>query len=158
MQQKLNIWFSLTNNFINAKNNQVMSSKLQTHREFIKQLADGKTDINTDEQYAFTVGQVIYYLLSKSKTADRSYKRLEPFMQQVQSKELNKSIARLFDSYKHENFSGNFRAPFAQILSYETKTNIRDLIPTILSGVFSENALYSNTEKPELIINEENGN
>lgn len=158
IRQKLNIWFSLTNNFINAKNNQVMSSKLQTHREFIKQLADGKTDINTDEQYAFTVGQVIYYLLSKSKTADRSYKRLEPFMQQVQSKELNKSIARLFDSYKHENFSGNFRAPFAQILSYETKTNIRDLIPTILSGVFSENALYSNTEKPELIINEENGN
>lgn len=158
IRQKLNIWFGLTNNFINAKNNQVMSSKLQTHREFIKQLADGKTDITTDEQYAFTVGQVIYYLLSKSKTADRSYKRLEPFMQQVQSKELNKSIARLFDSYKHENFSGNFRAPFAQILSYETKANVRDLIPTILSGVFSDNALFSNAEKPEEIINEENEN
>jgi CRISPR-associated protein Csh1 len=158
IRQKLNIWFSLTNNFINAKNNQVMSSKLQTHREFIKQLADGKTDITTDEQYAFTVGQVIYYLLSKSKTADRSYKRLEPFMQQVQSKELNKSIARLFDSYKHENFSGNFRAPFAQILSYETKTTIRDLIPTILSGVFSDNALFSNAEKPEETITEENEN
>lgn len=158
IRQKLNIWFSLTNNFINAKNNQVMGSKLQTHREFIKQLADGKTDITNDEQYAFTVGQVIYYLLSKSKTADRSYKRLEPFMQQVQSKELNKSIARLFDSYKHENFSGNFRAPFAQILSYETKANIRDLIPTILSGVFSDNALFSNAEKPELVINEENEN
>jgi CRISPR-associated protein Csh1 len=158
IRQKLNIWFSLTNNFINAKNNQVMSSKLQTHREFIKQLADGRTDITTDEQYAFTVGQVIYYLLSKSKTADRSYKRLEPFMQQVQSKELNKSIARLFDSYKHENFSGNFRAPFAQILSYETKANVRDLIPTILSGVFSDNALFSNAEKPEEIFNEENEN
>lgn len=158
IRQKLNIWFSLTNNFINAKNNQVMSSKLQTHREFIKQLADGKTDITTDEQYAFTVGQVIYYLLSKSKTADRSYKRLEPFMQQVQSKELNKSISRLFDSYKHENFSSNFRAPFAQILSYEAKANVRDLIPTILSGVFSDNALFSIAEKPEEIINEENEN
>lgn len=158
IRQKLNIWFSLTNNFINAKNNQVMSSKLQSNREFIKQLADGKSDITTDEQYAFTVGQVIYYLLSKSKTADRSYKRLEPFMQQVQSKELNKSIARLFDSYKHENFSSNFRAPFAQILSYETKANVRDLIPTILSGVFSDNALFSNAEKPTETINEENEN
>lgn len=159
IRQKLNIWFSLTNNFINAKNNQVMSSKLQTHREFIRQLADGKIDITTDEQYAFTVGQVIYYLLSKSKTADRSYKRLEPFMQQVHSKELNKSIARLFDSYKHENFSSNFRAPFAQILSYETKTNIRDLIPTILSGVFSVNALFSSigNEDKEMLI-EENEN
>lgn len=67
-------------------------------------------------------------------------------MQQVHSKELNKSIVRLFDSYKHENFSNNFRAPFAQVLSYETKTNIRDLIPTILSGVFSDNALFSSSE------------
>jgi len=158
IRQKLNIWFSLTNNFLNAKNNQVMSSKLQTHREFIKQLAEGKSNITTDEEYAFTVGQVIYYLLSKSKTADRSYKRLEPFMQQVQSKELNKSIARLFDSYKHENFSNNFRAPFAQVLGYETKANVRDLIPTILSGVFSDNALFSNAEKSEETITEENEN
>lgn len=149
IRQKLNIWFSLNNHFINAKNNQVMSSKLESHRAFIKQLADGKTNISTDEEYAFAVGQVIYYLLSKSKTADRSYKRLEPFMQQVHSKELNKSISRLFDSYKHENFSGNFRAPFAQVLSYETTTNVRDLIPTILAGIFSENALFSNSEKKE---------
>lgn len=149
IRQKLNIWFSLNNHFINAKNNQVMSSKLENHRAFIKQLADGKTNISTDEEYAFAVGQVIYYLLSKSKTADRSYKRLEPFMQQVHSKELNKSISRLFDSYKHENFSGNFRAPFAQVLSYETTTNVRDLIPTFLAGIFSENALFSNSEKKE---------
>lgn len=149
IRQKLNIWFSLTNNFINAKYNQIMSSKLQTHREFIIQLADGKTNITTDEEYAFTVGQVIYYLLSKSKTADRSYKRLEPFMQQVHSKELNKSIARLFDAYKHENFSKNFKAPFAQVLSYETKVNVRDLIPTILSGIFSDNTLFSSKEEKE---------
>lgn len=73
---KLNIWFSLTNNFINPINNQVMSNTLQLNREFIKQLSVGKANITTDEEYAFTVGQVVYYLLSKSKTSDRSYKRL----------------------------------------------------------------------------------
>lgn len=159
IRQKLNIWFSLNNHFINAKNNQVMSSKLESHRAFISQLADGKTNITTDEEYAFAVGQVIYYLLSKSKTKDRSYKRLEPFMQQVHSKELNKSISRLFDSYKHENFSNNFREPFAQVMDYETTTNVRDLIPTILAGIFSENALFSKGEKKEeteIIIETEN--
>lgn len=159
IRQKLNIWFSLNNHFINAKNNQVMSSKLESHREFILQLANGKTNIITDEEYAFAVGQVIYYLLSKSKTKDRSYKRLEPFMQQVHSKELNKSISRLFDSYKHEIFSNNFKAPFAQVLSYETTTNVRDLIPTILAGIFSDNALFSTVEKKEeteTIIEDEN--
>ncbi|SEL90111.1 type 1 periplasmic-binding domain-containing protein [Parapedobacter koreensis] len=151
IRQKLNIWFSVTENFNKTKtqNNETMANKLLANREFITKLAKGKVDISSDDEYAFAVGQVIYYLLSKSKTADRSYKRLEPFMQQVQSKELNKAIARLFDSYKHENFSGNFKNPFAQVMAYEAKTSIRELIPTILSGVFSKNELFSDKEEQE---------
>jgi CRISPR-associated protein Csh1 len=148
--KKLNIWFSINKNFINKNQNiETMANKLLANREFILKLAKGEVDISSDDEYAFTVGQVIYYLLSKSKTADRSYKRLEPFMQHVQAKEVNKAIARLFDSYKHENFSANFRNPFAQVLAYNTSANIRDLIPMILSGVFSKNALFSNKELQE---------
>lgn len=151
IRQKLNIWLSLSENFNQLTlTSETMASKLQAHRAYMKQLAKGEASIENDEQYAFAVGQVIYYLLRKSKTADRSYKRLEPFMQQVQSKELNKSIARLFDTYKHENFSTKFRTPFAEVLDYETKTNIRDLIPSILAGVFSENELFSDRENNEI--------
>lgn len=151
IRQKLNIWFSLSENFNQLTlTTETMASKLQAHRAYMKQLAKGEAYIENDEQYAFAVGQVIYYLLRKSKTADRSYKRLEPFMQQVQSKELNKAIARLFDTYKHENFSTKFRTPFAEVLDYETKTNIRDLIPSILAGVFSENELFSDKENNEI--------
>lgn len=151
IRQKLNIWFSLSENFNQLTlTSETMASKLQAHRAYMKQLAKGEASIENDEQYAFAVGQVIYYLLRKSKTADRSYKRLEPFMQQVQSKELNKAIARLFDTYKHENFSTKFRTPFAEVLDYETKTNIRDLIPSILAGVFSENELFSDKENNEI--------
>lgn len=151
IRQKLNIWFSLSENFNQLTLTiETMASKLQAHRAYMKQLAKGEASIENDEQYAFAVGQVIYYLLRKSKTADRSYKRLEPFMQQVQSKELNKAIARLFDTYKHENFSTKFRTPFAEVLDYETKTNIRDLIPAILAGVFSENELFSDKENNEI--------
>ena len=151
IRQKLNIWFSLSENFNQLiLTTETMASKLQAHRAYMKQLAKGEASIENDEQYAFAVGQVIYYLLRKSKTADRSYKRLEPFMQQVQSKELNKAIARLFDTYKHENFSTKFRTPFAEVLDYETKTNIRDLIPSILAGVFSENELFSDKENNEI--------
>lgn len=151
IRQKLNIWFSISENFNQLTlTTETMASKLQAHRAYMKQLAKGEASIENDEQYAFAVGQVIYYLLRKSKTADRSYKRLEPFMQQVQSKELNKAIARLFDTYKHENFSTKFRTPFAEVLDYETKTNIRDLIPSILAGVFSENELFSDKENNEI--------
>jgi CRISPR-associated protein Csh1 len=162
IRRKMNIWFSLSEQFITShikSTNTTMSSKLQELRTFIVQLAKTESNISSDEQYAFAVGQVIYYLLSKSKTADRSYKRLEPFMQQVQAKELNKAIARMFDSYKHENFSFNFKNPFAEVMAYDTKTSIRDLTPLMLAGIFSRNALFSNKEEEEekeIILNEEN--
>lgn len=148
--QKMNIWFSLSEKFnITNKNTETMASKLQEHRTFMSLLTKKEASIADDEQYAFAVGQVIYYLFSKSKTADRSFKRLEPFMQQVKSSELNKAIVRLFDSYKHETFSNNFKNPFADVLGYRTDANIRDLMPVILSGFFSENELFSNNETKE---------
>jgi len=148
IREKMNIWFSLSENFnlSHKKNNITMASKLQEHREFIKELTLGESHIESDDQYAFSVGQLIYYLLSKSKSGDRSYKRLEPFMQQVHSKELNKAIYRLFDSYKHENFSTNFKNPFAEVMDYTTESNVRDFMPTILAGIFSKNELFSNKE------------
>ena len=148
--QKMNIWFSLSEKFnITNKNTETMASKLQEHRAFMSLLTKKEASIADDEQYAFAVGQVIYYLFFKSKTADRSYKRLEPFMQQVKSSELNKAIVRLFDSYKHENFSNNFKNPFSNVLGYQTDANIRDLMPVILSGFFSENKLFSSNETTE---------
>jgi CRISPR-associated protein Csh1 len=150
IRQKLNIWFSLSDNFnTNNKPKENMASKLQSHREATRALVKGETSLQSDEGYAFTVGQVIYYLLTKSRTGDRSYKRLEPFLQQVHAKELNKAIARLFDTYKHETFSNNFRNPFAEVMAYETKANMRDLMPTMLAGIFSKNELFSDREEKE---------
>ncbi|EHQ30577.1 hypothetical protein [Mucilaginibacter paludis] len=156
IKQKLNIWFSLSEKFNQSNKSQItMASQLQNHRAFIQKLAKGEESIQSDDQYAFAIGQVVYYLLSKSKTADRSYKRLEPFLQQVHAKELNKAIARLFDTHKHENFSSNFRRPFAEVMDYETKANLRDLMPTMLAGIFSVNELFSNLDEADMVELEE---
>lgn len=120
-----------------------MANKLEEQRAFMAALSEGKAMLENDEQYAFAVGQVIYYLLHKSKTADKSYKRLESFLQQVHASELNKAVARLFDMYKHENFSGYFRHPFASVMAYQTKTNMREHLPMMLAGFFSDNELFA---------------
>lgn len=147
IRQKLNIWFSLSEKFtLKPNSSETMANKLQAHREFILRLAKSEASIETDDEYAFAVGQIIAYLMTKSKTADTSYQRLEPFLQQVHAKELNKAIARMFDTYKHEQFSKNFRTPFAEVLGYETKANMRDFMPTLLAGVFSKNALFSDKD------------
>ena len=152
---KMNIWFSLAERFdLQFKNTDTMASKLEEQRVFMVALSQGEAILENDEQYAFAAGQVIYYLLHKSKTADKSYKRLEPYLQQVQASELNKAIARLFDTYKHENFSGNFRHPFASVMAYQTQANMRDYLPMMLAGIFSDNLLFSVNKSEE--TNEEN--
>lgn len=156
IKEKLNIWFSLQEHFYSpyktVKTN--MPSSLQTHRNFLQKLSKGETHIGTDEEYAFTAGQVIYYLLSKSESEDSSHKRLEPFMQQVHAKELNKAITRLFDTYKHANFSSNFKTPFAELLSYTTDQNIRNLVPLLLAGYFSSNFLGRDKKTQEATTTE----
>lgn len=152
---KMNVWFSLAERFdLQFKNTDTMASKLEEQRMFMAALSQGEAVLENDEQYAFAAGQVIYYLLHKSKTADKSYKRLEPFLQQVHASELNKAIARLFDTYKHENFSGYFRHPFASVMAYQTKANMREYLPMMLAGIFSDNQLFTNNKSEE--TNEEN--
>lgn len=144
---KMNIWFSLAENFdVPLKIIDTMANKLEEQRTFMMALSEGKAVLENDEQYAFAAGQVVYYLLHKSKTDDKSYKRLEPFLQQVHASELNKAIARLFNMYKHENFSKCFRHPFASVMAYQTRANMREYLPMMLAGIFSDNELFAKAE------------
>lgn len=147
---KMNIWFSLAENFdIPFKTTDTMASKLKKQRAFMAALSKGEAELENDEQYAFAVGQVIYYLLHKSKTTDKSYNRLEPFLQQVHASQLNKAIARLFYMYKHENFSENFSHPFASVMAYQTEANMREYLPMMLAGIFSDNQLFANDKSKD---------
>ena len=152
---KMNIWFSLAENFdIPSKTTDTMANKLEEQRAFMAVLSEGKAALENDEQYAFAVGQVIYYLMYWSKTTDKSYKWLEPFLQQVHASELNKAVARLFNAYKHVEFSKYFRHPFASVMAYQTKANMQEYLPMMLAGIFSDNQLFTNNRLEN--IDEEN--
>ena len=143
IKEKLNIWYSLYEYF-NTKNKINMVNKLKDYQNFVAAILadDTLTDI-TDEKFAFAAGQVIDYILSKSKSADKSYNLLEPYLQQSKCVEFKRAIANDFGRYKHENFSKNFEKVAAFVLSYETSANLKQLLPQILSGVFSKNQLFS---------------
>ena len=143
IKEKLNIWYSLYEYF-NTKNKINMVNKLKDYQDFVAAiLADETLTDITDEKFAFAAGQVIDYILSKSKSADKSYNLLEPYLQQSKCVEFKRAIANDFGRYKHENFSKNFEKVAAFVLSYETTANLKQLLPQILSGVFSKNQLFS---------------
>ena len=151
---KLNIWFSLYEyfdftQFSKPLNDTPMASKIEKYHAFTNALAAGENHLQEgdDEQFAFTAGQVIAYLFSKSKSNDSSYSRLEPFLQKIECGLFKQAILRFFEMYKHENFSNNFKKPFAEVMAFETETNLKDLSPLILAGFFSENKLFANSSK-----------
>lgn len=149
IKDKLNNWYSLYNFF--HKNNVNMASKLKEYQDFVSDLIEEKADLEqaTDEHFAFAAGQVIYYLLSKSKTEDTSFRLMEPYLQKTNCKALQENIADDFARYKHENFSRNFENVAAFVLSYETDQNLKRLQPRLLSGLFANNQLFSNINKKE---------
>ncbi|WP_375448592.1 hypothetical protein [uncultured Fibrella sp.] len=143
IRRKLNVLFSLHPHFQPYKTNPVfMPNQLTELRPFMTQLATGETSIDTDEQFAFAAGQVIYYIQSKSKSEDRSYARLEPFLQQTDIKQFQQAVVKLFDRYKHEPYSARFREPMANVISYAPKQPLKSLMPLMLAGFFSKNVLF----------------
>lgn len=149
IKDKLNYWYSLYNFF--HKNNVNMASKLKEYQDFVSDLIEEKADLEqaVDAHFAFAAGQVIYYLLSKSKTEDTSFRLMEPYLQKTNCKALQENIADDFARYKHENFSRNFEKVASFVLSYDTDQNMKKLQPQLLSGLFANNQLFSNTNKKE---------
>jgi len=148
IKEKLNIWFSLYENFnTNIKNNTpTMASNLKNYQNFVAQLSMGKADVEAakDEDFAFAAGQVIEYLIQKSRSDNKSYQLLEPYLQQAKCKGLKKSIANDIARYKHaiNDNETRFKSVCDFVLTYDTNINMKELMPEILAGVFSKNQFF----------------
>lgn len=150
IREKLNIWFSLYKYFnYNLKQEKSMASRIKEHLEMMQKLVKGEQQLQNDDEFAFATGQVIAYLYSKSESADRSYSRLEPFLQKTECIKLQEAIKNAFNTYKHKTYSNNFKKPFADVMDYRTDRNLQELMPTILAGFFANNALFADKENEE---------
>ncbi|TAF65412.1 MAG: hypothetical protein EAZ55_09125 [Cytophagales bacterium] len=157
IREKLNIWFSLYEYFnFNLKQEKPMASRIKEHLDMMQKLVKGEQQLQNDDEFAFATGQVIAYLYSKSESADRSYSRLEPFLQKVDCIKLQEAIKNAFNTYKHKAYSNNFKKPFADVMDYRTDRNLQELMPTILAGFFANNTLFAEKENDEVSTIENN--
>lgn len=146
IRAKLNIYFSLYQYFDKTDKQYIMPSKIEDHKATIAQVVD-ETDahFNTDEAYAFGAGQLIYFLLSKSESGDRTHAVLEPFLQKTNHAHFNDSIAAILLKYKHAipfDFK-RFNMLAGEVLDYIPKTSLQELRPFLLAGYFCPNIFYT---------------
>jgi CRISPR-associated protein Csh1 len=156
IKEKLNIWFSLYNNFSKqSKNRENMANTFKTLLDRMELIANEDNILleeNNIGEFLFAAGQVIYFLLSKSKTSNPTHALLEPFLQKSNAIQLQNAIANAVNAYKHEIsfYKDRFERLAGQVLAYETKENLKNYQRYLLAGYFAPAIIYKSTKEKEL--------
>ncbi len=149
VKAKLNAYFSLYQYF-DSKNQSIMPSKIEDHKKQLQEILDNEdVHFTSDDAYAFGAGQLIYYLLSQSESAERTHALLEPFLQKTNYAHFNEAIANIILRYKHAigfNFA-RFNSLASEVLDYEAEKALQELRPILLAGYFCPNILYKSRKK-----------
>lgn len=150
---KLNIWFSLYNFFHSSNQEKLidMISKIERHRNKVDAIIkkDSQELLSDVGEFSYAAGHCIRYLFSKSKTKDKSYARLETFVQKSDCRNLLDAIANFFAMYKHENMTNTFGRLFAQVMDFDSQENMKKYLPEFLAGFFDKNKLFSESKTEE---------
>lgn len=156
IKEKLNIWFSLYNNFSNqSKNRENMAQTFKSLLEKTELVANDDNvllDENNIGEFLFAAGQIIYFLLSKSKASNPTHALLEPFLQKNNAVQLQNAIANAVNAYKHEISMGRgrFERLAGQVLAYDTKENLKNYQRYLLAGYFAPAVIYKSNKEKEL--------
>ncbi len=147
IKEKLNIWFSLYNYFSQNKNRENMVNKTVELQDELKSIIENENlHIETDSQFAFASGQLIWKILIQSKSANRSHALLEPFLQKTNVEQYKFAIAKTFDMYKHEFTLYPKKYGFDKLMGdmmgfVPDEKNMKNMLTYILAGYFSESII-----------------
>ena len=137
---------------LDDKGGMAMTDQLQPIMASIRhQLGEGEqTFCVNDTEFYFLVGQLAYYLVSRSKTAteNKTGGLLEPFLRAKDAHQLKMRLEEAYSLYKYDIALGfhKFNRAFAMVMGYEPKrdrTNARDFL---LAGIFADNMFYEKSK------------
>jgi CRISPR-associated protein Csh1 len=152
IRKKISIWFGLQPLFDNHFKINNMANKTQELQQKLRETAkDELLHIETDDDFAFASGQIIWKLLVQSESANRTHALLEPFLQKTEPILFKQAIANTFNMYKHKFVlypnKYEFDKLFSEIMGYiPQNTNMKEHLPMILAGYFSESIFKKEKE------------
>ncbi len=144
LRKKLSLWFGLQPLFDNNFNTNNMANKTVELQTKLREIAQTESlHIETDDEFAFAAGQIIWKLLIQSESANRSHVLLEPFLQKTEPTLFKQAIAGTFNMYKYKFAlypnKYEFDKLFSEVMGYfPNVSNMKEHLPIILAGYFSE--------------------
>lgn len=152
-KDKLNILFSLNHKFDITNNNFGginMASVIPQFTEMMRNLLkeNGDYHLATDHEFAYAAGQLIYYIVYQSQASNKTHSLLEPYISKNDPALFKTMIVRGIEQYKHAlNFGHRkFNKLAGEVLGYECKTSIKELLPIILAGYFSNSMIFEKAQ------------
>lgn len=141
-KESLNLKFSL----LQYKGAKVMDIRAM-QKKIIEKLESSDYDELESDEFFYLSGQVIKYLLSKSKSGKKDADMLEPFLRAKNIKKLKDEIKFTFFKYKHEIGLNQtkFNNALALITAYDKESVIDS--DSLLVGVLSQNLFYMKKEE-----------
>lgn len=111
--------------------------------------ADGYSQIESESEYYYAVGQLVRYYISLSKSKDKNHSLANPFFYVANDGVLKKRLEQLFKKYNYAiKISANrYNKLYAMIIAYitEGKVNSEDII----AGYLSDNLIYDSKKLEE---------
>jgi CRISPR-associated protein Csh1 len=156
----LNIFFSLNHHFDPTNSNfggYFMPTLLPQLQEAITAVTtDSERHLQSDEEFAFAAGQIIYRLVDASAAGNKTHALLEPYITKIQPEIFKQALALGFTRYSHAfgvygKGKGRLEQLFAEVMAFETKgiASMKDHLPLLLAGYFSDSLTYEpKKEKP----------
>lgn len=136
----------------NEMNNIIKDIREQLIEKIDVDIDTGETQyIDTDEQYYFSVGQLVKFLLSLRNTSKVNQSTINAILNSKNDEKLKLEVEKLYKRYNHSKYIGKkFNRLYAMILSYTPSEKIDST--TLLAG-FLGNSILKN-KKQEVSMDE----
>lgn len=163
IREKLALYISLYKNFNKGEN---LATTIKDLRQKIEVLLENdEIHLESDKEFAFASGQLIWYILTKSKSESKTHSLLDIFISKNKAEDFKMVMAQHIQKYSHAfKFFQNkswFDKLVGEVMAYEPEQQtIKGLIPLIMAGYFSKNSISEKISKKavENKSNEENSN
>ncbi len=143
IKEKLTLYLSLYKNFHKGED---LGTKIKDLQESIEKLIeDDELHLEKDEEFAFASGQLIWFILSKNESSSKTHSLLDIFISKNRLEDYKLMIAEQLRKYAHAfkfyNEHGWFDKLVSEVMGYESRENIKKMIPLIMAGYFSKNII-----------------
>lgn len=142
VSQRLNLRLSLQSYF---KRNKEGAMEISEIRQLVEQKinGNGEEQFESEEEFFYGVGQLLYYLFTRSKAANKKMSMINPFITAKNVKTMKERLQRLFLKYDYDiQLIGSKRVKylFAMICSYNQECRVNQ--DMMWAGFCSNNLIY----------------